>query len=69
MNGIQKLGLGIFIAALLAFTSAITWSRYTLTPELVYEQIGSEIKREALNEVADGLYGRSFTGNFRLLPP
>ncbi len=64
MNGIQKLGLGIFIAALLAFTSAITWSRYTLTPELVYEQIGSEIKREALNEVADGLYGRSFTGNF-----
>ena len=64
MSVLQKTGLGLFLAALILFTSAITWSQYTLTPELTGEQISSEIKLAAFKEEATELFGTPFSSNF-----
>ena len=68
MHTLQKIGLGIFVIALLGFVSAIGWSTYQLTPEIADNYISGEVKRDAFKAVAEPLFGQEYGRNFAFVP-
>ena len=64
MNVYQRTGLGLFIAALLIFSSAITWSQFTLTKAIAAEHVGGELKKATFDEAATELFGTPCSSNF-----
>lgn len=67
MNTLQKIGLAVFIAALLGFVSAIGWSRYSMTSEIAHQEITSPTKQMAFDESAHSVYGEVFPNNFTFI--
>lgn len=67
MNTLQKIGLGVFVIALLGFISAIGWSRYTLTPEIAHQEITGPIKQTAFDESALPVYDKVYPNNFAFI--
>ncbi len=68
MNTLQKIGLGVFVMALLGFVSAIGWSTYQLTPEMAESHISGEVKRDAFMAAAEPLFGQEYGRNFAFVP-
>jgi polyferredoxin len=70
MHIIQKIGLGLFVIALLLFTASLGLDRYVLSEENLAKAIGNDYHLQEMVEIAEaqGKLGQSYPSSFAYVP-